>query len=336
MIRSAVARRALSRWEQGLLVGALVLCARAGWAQPALDLQWTAPPGCPGPDAVRREVEHATPGTGPVEPLRASVLIEQAPDGWHADVQLTTDGETHHRSFEAASCAELASAVGVVLSLVVAEQAPATEETPDEHPAPSPVPVPTARPRPELAPAATAPPTSGGASEVDEHRTQLLVRLALGTAVGYLPDTSGGIELGAGIGHERERLLVEFERWAGLHDEVERSGVAIVASRLGVGPTACVGNQHRFRVEACVGARAVLIEASGDDILAPGADQGWFGSTLLRLSARWELPGSLQVGAFAQGQVPLQRVEFHLAPRRTVDALPPWGAAFGGEVTWGK
>jgi len=320
------------------LVVAMALLAGPGIAraQGDIELQWTAPPACPGSEGVRHEVERAMSQVASPRPLHASVVIDRSAGGWHADVDV--QGGTYHRSFDAPSCDELASAVGLVLSLVVSDQAEATAE-PLAKQATSDVqktssaeePRPAVSPRNEVTSKPRVPPAPSSG-----RRVHPAARLAAGAALGYLPDTSVGVELGGGLEVGSERVFVELERWGGMHPEVTRSGVPIVASRVGLGPTACVGTRTRMSVDACAGLRAVLIDASGDDMAEPRTDQGWFPSALARFGVAWRGSKSIGLGADLQIQAPLRRVEFRLDSGRSVAALPPLGAAATVALTWDK
>lgn len=315
-----------------------LVCSSAAHAQSGVELSWTAPPECPGPEVVRREVEQAVPPGATMEPLRAAVAIRRSETGWHADVELTTAGRAEPRAFDAESCDELASAIGVVLSLVVTRRSEGPEVVPDEaEPEPS-----TAKAQPAEVPVpSTLPEPSDSSPAPGDERQPApppygVVRLGVGPALGYLPDSGLGVELGAGIGVGPERVLLEFERWAGVHSEVERAGVAIVASRIGFGPTACYGGWQRMRVEVCAGVRAVLIDASGDDVAHAETDQGWFPSAVFRAGAGWALASRVRLGASAQLQAPLRRVEFRFDPGGSIASLPPLGGALTADLTWGK
>lgn len=111
--------------------------ARADESAGALRLEWVAPGECPTRDAVTAKIEALTGPRGSETAAAASVSIG-APRGgsWNASVSIRRDAAESTRTLTAASCAELADGVVVMIALVLGPSAePAKAATPSE-PAP--------------------------------------------------------------------------------------------------------------------------------------------------------------------------------------------------------
>jgi hypothetical protein len=337
-------RERTRRWNAAARYGGIVLlCASALDARAAeegVELEWTAPTDCPGPSAAQQEIASASPPGTRLLPTSVSVSIQHQEDGFHGFVTVRAAGRVRTRELVGTSCAEVADAIAVVVSLLVTEvQGSAPAAPPPAVSAPPPPAAQTATPQAtEPRPARSSGLTDAGPAarkpRADARRPAADVRVRSGLGVGLLPDTSVGIAAAAGVNWGAFRSFVELDRWEGVHPEVERSGVPIASSRLGLGGTFCVGGSGRVAVEGCAGARAVMLEASSDDVEDETRDSGWFPAALLRSGVAWSVSDALRLGTDLELQAPLRRVLFRREPNDVVYALPFVAPAGLVTVTW--
>ena len=191
------------RWLAGaVFTAAMVSVAAFALAQEPpsnVELAWSAPAECPGRASVEREIRANLAGStvaGNAVVARASVA--RAGDKWHVDLAIRSGQGSGERSFDAASCAELASAVALIVALTVDPS-----RRPAEPDAAPPVVADAGPPAPAPAtPPAPAPPPTADSSEDPP-------KLAIGgealADVGALPSASvgGGLTLALLLGRVR-------------------------------------------------------------------------------------------------------------------------------------
>jgi hypothetical protein len=190
---------------------------------PDVELGWSAPAGCPDRAAVEREIRALLQGS---PAARHAVVARGTVTGgagkWHVDLAIRTGEGSGERSFEAGSCAELASAVALIVALAVdpsrrlsergaaapdaaAAAADAAAPAPNAATADAATAADAAVPAAVVAPApAPVVPPSSATSDEDG------VRLAIGVdgvgELGALPSVSGGGGLAVALLFRRARL----------------------------------------------------------------------------------------------------------------------------------
>lgn len=90
-----------------------------------VSLTWDAPAECAGSSTIAEEVEHLVgrPVTfGEPAAIRATAIVRA---GWTAEVAVTSAQGTHRRTLSAPTCAELANAMALILSLAIDDRAAA-------------------------------------------------------------------------------------------------------------------------------------------------------------------------------------------------------------------
>jgi len=111
----------------------------------SVSLTWSAPwPGCPTQAEVEQAIHHDPSGGGSRttrdDTIRAAATVEQTREGFRLRLDTTIDGvTTSHREIDAPTCAELADAVAVSISLAVESS---TTEPPRAEPVRPPPPPP--------------------------------------------------------------------------------------------------------------------------------------------------------------------------------------------------
>jgi hypothetical protein len=197
--RSPMKRR--SRTLPVLLVVLLALVAApvpslAGSA-PDLVFEWNAPPGCPDAAAVTADVRRTLGGDPSRRAIARAVVTEVADNRW--SVRLVTDvgGSRGERSFEAESCASLASATALILAWTID---PVRASAGPQRPLPSGAEVQAAPVR--AAAAVVVPSTASSATsrawQPRALRVQGLVAISGAFDLGTLPQVGEGAELTAG------------------------------------------------------------------------------------------------------------------------------------------
>ncbi len=81
-----------------------------------LEISWTAPPSCPGLDAVRRQAQTRLDEPGAPVVAEATVTGSDA-DGWRMVITVRGPEGTDERQVHAASCDELVEAAGLFISV---------------------------------------------------------------------------------------------------------------------------------------------------------------------------------------------------------------------------
>jgi hypothetical protein len=277
----SVGRGGLQRALAVAIALALLVLARESHAQ-TLDLVWDAPSGCPSGEEIRRDFERSVrvrPGRTPPH-LVARAIVEQRGPRWHLRLHTARDGVEGDREIETESCASVARAALLVLSLALGEGAELGAETPSEpggheaargSEAPATSPPPTAADNSPLPVAASSPlPVALQAERIDPHAVPRALAWSVTLdgryAGGPLPGTSFGF--GAGIDARR--------RWWGASarlaawPEVSQEPIAGLRTRYaGIGGSLsfCVlATPFRFlTTAACAGFQATALrgESSG-------------------------------------------------------------------------
>lgn len=159
---------------------------RAEAGETALQLLWSAPPGCPNQQDVLRRVHQlaADRGAAPL-PLQAVGRVWRTGDGtWHVELQTRMSGLSGERRLEGADCEEVSDAAALVLALLIDA---------DQNPPPQ-APSATTEPAPTPPQEASRPVPARSASK--RQSTELRIAALLGS--GKLPSLAAGAELQGG------------------------------------------------------------------------------------------------------------------------------------------
>jgi hypothetical protein len=315
--------------ELGL--AALLLCwPRAAQGQPAADiaLDWQAPAECPDQNSVLDETARILRGTTATTRVAARAVVERDVNGsWRVSLETETESGTGRRDVLADSCPAVASAVALILALVVDPNAVLAEPEPASEPPPPP-----ARPPfPVRAAPPTAPPPKKAEPSTQAPSPLLRPLIGVGPTLsfGTLPEVGLGARLY--IGAElalRWLLLLEgalfLPHEAGLD---ARQGGRFDAQSLGLrgGFLALANEQAALGVLG--GVELWRLHGAGYGVSSPRAVEAWFGAAFV--GARLELRPARTVRLALDGNVglPSSRARFELDELGTVHRV---GAAIGG------
>lgn len=296
-------------------------------SSPNVELAWTAPPQCPDRAVVEREVRALLQGstvTGNAVVAGASVTRER--EKWHVDLVIRTGQGSGERSFEAASCAELASAVALIVALTV--------DPSRRPPEPDAAPPPVADASPPAPPPAAPPPTSSSDG----------VRMAIGAEalgdVGALPSASvgGGVTLALLLGRARlEARGRLFVSQRALDPAQQTQGVDL--GLLGGGARGCFAVlTGELALAPCVGSEIERIGAAGFGAGGSSvfSSDGTWASLDGGLLSTWAPFSALAFRLDAEVLVPFARPSFVvLAPNGAVAGVLHRPSPLGGRLGLG-
>jgi hypothetical protein len=207
-------------------------------AAPAVELEWTAPPGCPSESEVRQRVQKlAGAAKSTANPLRADGTITQKVDGrFHLRLVVRSGELVGERNIESGSCEDLAGAAAVALALLLRSEEPLQ----DFAESPSTVPGSGSGPsrnggtpavdgksggeksvgeksegRPSERPSETDDTEGRGTSFAPSPGSVhgVLQAPLVALSLGPLPEPVIGFGLAGGVSFERFRFLIEGQKW---------------------------------------------------------------------------------------------------------------------------
>jgi hypothetical protein len=298
-----------------LLVGVLLLLLTLGVTARAeasstlerVELGWHAPPECPSREAVLAEVARALADSRE-EPVAvvAQVDIAILDNGRWRAVMVIEAREAHdRRQFEAATCAELASAAALIVAVSLEGGAA----------------------RPALASgAARAAPKAARGTEPSRPPTgawQFVAAVAGLIDAGTMPSVpAGGVELALGASHgiSKVRLyaLAGVEGYPAQTVPVGRNGERGRFSLGAVSARACASLvQGRFAWGPCLGAQIDVMGASGtgpSDSFQSGSVRSSWGAALGGAVASWSVASRASIFARTEAVFSLRQTRFVLSP----------------------
>ncbi len=203
---------------------------------PSVELSWQAPAGCPGQDALERQIAGLQVNRpAPAEPPRVAFRVEQTGDRWHLIGEISGTANSGHRELSAATCAELAEAAVLITAIaidpdlrsddnpVVPPPAPVLPTSPPAPVLPTspPAPVPPTSPAAPVLPTSPAAPVPASEPETqpaprrpaDRRRPSALLGLAAGLGLGTLSAPTGLLRLALGLRGERWSVALAQDFW---------------------------------------------------------------------------------------------------------------------------
>ena len=275
-----------------------------------LSLQWTAPASCPSAAYVRARVQGAIGEADEHhQPVEADARVEQGDDGtWHVTLRTKQGKQAGQRTFDAASCAELADATALIVAMmIVREPAP---EAPEQ---PSP---PATKPRPP-APVRATPPPRIEAPPADAAAVVLSPQLALD--LGSLPSAALGLGASGGLMWEAVRVELEAIMWPA--KQATSADLASAGSDVGLSTAALHGCARPWpgaiRFDGCGGVELGRLRAEGFGVEHPKTEGALWSALFAGALMTWPVGDfalRLQVGA----AVPLTRPSVVLEPHGEV------------------
>ncbi len=327
---------------------AVTSAAPGAVAQPALELEWQAPPDCPERADVLREAERLLANTTVRSSLRASGKIE--PSAGRFVLELSTElGETRgFRRLEASSCGDLLEPAAVVIALAIDPDLALPDPTATgEQPAPPenvaalpPIEEPVATPTPATRAAPEPQPDSVRDRAVDRperEASRFHARAGAGVAidVGTLPRPAIGAALVLAAGLDRFELEARGAIYASQTEHVsgDASGELTLAS---LGAAACYRLLDVVSLSACAGGEGGRLRGRGEGVTDPGSAAIWLLSAFAGVRAAQPVAGPLRLFARLEGVVAINQPRFVLENVGIVHEPRRVGArgALGAEVTF--
>jgi hypothetical protein len=343
-----------------MLLGLLATAPETAWAapQPALDLRWEAPPGCPQESDVRDRIQTLL-GTGRHDSrLRAEGTITRVDKRFRLDLVVRVRDLVGIRSIESSSCEDLAGVAAVELGLLIhSAEASLEPARPSTQPQTSPS-VRGSEPsgsrsdgtdgRPsqgtnDASPSGRAPNGAKPESktdvaieekkqptEVEPQRTwRALVQVpVLELGVGPLPRSTRGIGLSLGLEYSHWQLQLQGSSWQrqnvpapgfpGYGADVDRIGAAFWGCRELRGSW--------FGLSPCItaGMERVSVTGTGRNIVQ--STQHALGMTLgAGAQGRVYLASWIRLLMAVGGQLQLSRPQISIAGAKPADNLEPYG-----------
>lgn len=179
-----------------------------------MELEWSAPPGCPDASVVMARIRSLAGGTlRTKERLRATGHIERRGERFRLTLSVRDEGVAGERTVDSDSCADLAGAAAVALGLLLENkrQEEEAQAGPDKTSgSPGKTPTPPSGPQPAK-PSSEPSPDDGSTASEDgggERAFRVLAQLPLATLdLGPLPATSYGLGVGLGVKVEALRVV---------------------------------------------------------------------------------------------------------------------------------
>ncbi len=301
---------------------ALVVALRAETTVPpaAVDVQWSAPAGCPDADDVEAELRRLTNDAVVVEsgaPVSVTAIVTESELGFRLELRIERHGAVETQTLNAKTCATLARAVALVAGVdLVAEPEPLQVAPPPPTPVPPPAPH-----HPSSPPVATqppparseSPPPESPASTTSPRRTwQVLASVGAGPSLGFVPRITAA--LGGSLGVQRGPWQVAVH---GFHHFVARDEVVppaqLAGSLTGGGVRGCwVPRIAPLEFPLCAGAGlgSLRTEPSADVQPRRVNRDLWVGASL-DASLVWVLVPRLALFVRAMGAASLRRPAVH-------------------------
>lgn len=322
-------RSTLPRASAGSLATAVALasclCARGAGA---LELAWTAPPGCPSAALLQGEVARIV--GRPWSEIESSwrevraVVVERS-QRFELTVELIgAAGESgpsnvSSRSVSASSCTEAGEAVVAILTTSIAP--PGRSERAPEPPPPQPSPV---------APAQIAPPRDRPLPEPEAGLTaQPLLDVNLGVDFGSLRHAAPFAQLNAGVELGSFLALGFLGGTSSVLGQVEGTDAGVEMSLLMAGALGCLAlGDGRLRPSACAGVELGRFAASGFGTPDRREDSALWSASLARAALDYRIGDMSAVSLGVTAVVPFRHLRVVLSPeevhRAPTVAARPW------------
>jgi hypothetical protein len=193
-----MSRRRRIKAKLGLaLIGGLAAASpgRARADGEGVALAWSAPPGCPDAETVRKRIESLV---GPGVSIDARAVVTQGEAGFSVSLEVRTAGTTGVRALTAPTCDDAAESVAAVVALAATSTSIAAPPPPLTAPPPlAATPPPPATP--PLAPPPPPPASPRPESGTPSVRVHLRIAAEAAVDLGTLPQPAPGGDLRAEI-----------------------------------------------------------------------------------------------------------------------------------------
>jgi hypothetical protein len=314
-------------------VGSLAAAVAVGgslWARAAsaLELTWSAPPGCPSADLLQGEVARIVGRSwSEIESswreVRA-VVVERS-GRFELTVELIGAGgkssprSVSSRSVSASSCTEAGEAVVAILTTSIAP--PTRSEHAPEAASPEPSP---------LMPASSAPAPDRLLTEPESGApVKPLLDVNLGVDFGSLPRAAPFAQVSAGVELGSLRALGFVGGTSSVLGQVEGTGAGAETSLLMGGALGCLAfGDGRLRPSACAGVELGRFAASGFGTPERRQDSALWSASLARAGLDYRIGDMSAVSLGVTAVVPFRHLRVVISPeevhRAPTVAARPW------------
>jgi hypothetical protein len=285
-----------------------------------LNLQWSAPAGCPDEATVNARIVRYLGGATPAntDSTNASATVTIEDEQFRVQIRSNLGGAHGERTLTGETCDAVADAVALILAMMVDPDAVRGAQTvikPNE-------PTPTAPPAVVVV---TPPPPS-------IEPTDLPIEASLISGIGVLPELAFGVRLGFGVsrGNWSASMAAQFwpesTRRLPLDQEV---GGRFSRASIGIRVTRGWDLWRKMSGRVGIGTDGVRTSASGFGVSDPGDASALWIEPLATASLRWEMTRWLALQTEVLGGLPLYRPQFTLVDRGQVWRPP------AAQLTWG-
>lgn len=311
-----------------------------------VELEWTAPLGCPERAEVRADLDRFLGGRPGADALVARVDIVGAGDegGFVATVRVAGFAA---RTLRGGDCRVLARAAALVIAVAVdplALAARVDDLANEPGDAPSPLPEPAAAGEPPIpvegpsaaspvepppAPRGGPPPPSGRGITAADPRARSVVTHAIGVRGGALYGAAGRIAGAVALVYDLDRGPLRFEARAvyGAPRRVDYpDGVGVDVQSLAIGALACLAPERRWlRVPICGGVEAGPAFGLGIGAAEVRRRASAWASALVGVGLVARVHPRVAVTLAGELGVALRRPAFHVGDRAVLVRAPPVG-----------
>jgi len=288
-------------------------------ANPAMNLEWSAPAGCPEGHAVQEEVGKLlgdrAPGSPPLD-VRAAILPATG-GGFSLTLVTHLDGVTGERTLSAPSCASLADAAALTLALIL---------NPDLVP-----------PAPDASPAPPPPPADAQAAARDRWpppRWRLGALGGIQTGAVQNLSSSFALSFGFGLGGFSLHLMPGLSLPQDVFVDAERK----VGGRLWLATVTALGCWGApigwLTLRPCLGFEVTRLAGRGLGVLQPRDTAAYWTSGDLAILAGVPLGSGLSLEIGAVGLLPLHHPTVYLDEIGNVSQPAVFGFRALGGLAW--
>lgn len=273
--------------------------------QSALDLDWTAPAGCPDRAEVLAHVHRLVPAP-PSASLAVRASVREVDEGFRVELEMQGSA-SGARTLRASTCASVARATALVIALALD---PSASLEPEDEPPPPPPFVPP--PRPEPPPKPAQPPRSPAPTGSEPDGLHPFVVATVGAERALLPDVAPNVALGFGVTYGPLRadlgLRITPARSTSL-TTVPGAGVSIGAVDLAL--RACARLVDRsVALHGCAAARGVRFSGEAFGVTESYREQAYTLAIEPGFVARFPARGRFALELDIALVVPLTRPDF--------------------------
>lgn len=272
-----------------------------------IELQWSAPPGCPDADDVRARVE-ALLATDRHERVRARAeVIARAAGGWSLELAIEAEHGAHTHTWHAERCDVLADATALTIAVAAAPTEIAERLVPEPRAI-------ATTPSPGRAVSAPRAPPRDDIQRTTRVQLYARVQACVGSLV--LPQLDVGGAIGLGLAHRRLRVELVGGAFGPRVAELRDTGARVRMLAGTIDARGCWMAGDRVALGLCGMFEVAIVRGSGERTATPSVEHdAWLALGVgplvqIPLAPRWQL----HLGADAMFAVRRPRFAVREAP----------------------